>query len=112
MEPFNKEEYLRQLGGRVRDYRIRQGMSQDELATKAGYTSRSSISKIEHGKADIPRSQIMTIAAALHIDPTELTIIDIQEPTPEDIALARQIHRLDAYRRALVESIINTEPKQ
>ena len=112
MESFNKEEYLRELGGRVRDYRMLQGMSQDELATKAGYTSRSSISKIEHGKADIPRSQIIAIAAALKIDPTMLTIIDIKEPTDEEIELARKIQRLDAYRRALVESIINTEPKQ
>ncbi len=112
MESFNKEEYLRELGGRVRDYRMLQGMSQDELATKAGYTSRSSISKIEHGKADIPRSQIIAIAAALNIDPTMLTIIDIKEPTDEEIELARKIQRLDAYRRALVESIINTEPKQ
>lgn len=112
MESFNKEEYLRQLGGRVRDYRMLQGMSQDELAQKAGYTSRSSISKIEHGKADIPRSQILMIANALHIDPTELTIIDIKEPTDAEVELARQIMRLDAYRRALIESIINTEPKQ
>lgn len=110
MESFDRVIYLQEFGEKVKKYRTAKGMSQDELAQKAGYTSRSSISKIEHGKADVPRSQIIMIANALGIDPIALTIE--VKPTEEDIALAKQIARLDSYRRALIESILNTEPKQ
>lgn len=38
------------LGDRVKKERIRLGMTQDELAKKAGYSSRTSINKIENGR--------------------------------------------------------------
>lgn len=37
------------LGERVKE-RIKLGMTQDELAKKAGYSSRTSINKIENGR--------------------------------------------------------------
>ena len=109
METFNKDDYLRSFGERVRQIRTAKGMSQDELAAKAGYTSRSTISKIENGHADVPRSQIVMIADALGVNPIELTLVE--EPSAQDIALAIKISKLDPYRRALIESIINTEPE-
>ena len=115
MEEFNKADFLITFGNRIKEIRIEKGMSQDELATRAGYTSRSTISKIENGKADVPRSQIVKLANALGVDPTELTytaIVEIKTPSEYDLELARRISRLDSYRKALIESIINTEPKQ
>lgn len=109
MDTFNRDDYLRNFGERVKQIRTAKGMSQDELAIKSGYTSRSTISKIEHGHADVPRSQIVLIAQALGVSPMELTLVE--EPTAKEIALARQIMRLDAYRRALIDSILNTEPE-
>ena len=47
-------------------------MTQEELAVKAGYTDRSSISKIEKGEVDLTQSKINLIAKALDISPTEL----------------------------------------
>ena len=38
------------LGERVKKERIKLGMTQDELAKKAGYSSRTSINKIENGR--------------------------------------------------------------
>lgn len=38
------------LGDRVKKERIRLGMTQEELAKKAGYSSRTSINKIENGR--------------------------------------------------------------
>ena len=37
----------------IKKLREELGMSQDELAEKAGYTSRSSIAKIEKGLVDL-----------------------------------------------------------
>ena len=39
---------------RIRRRREELGLSQDELAKKLGYKSRSSINKIEKGENDIP----------------------------------------------------------
>lgn len=47
-------------------------MSQDELAVAVGYTSRTSIAKVESGKIDIPQSKIEAFAKALHCTPSEL----------------------------------------
>lgn len=44
-------------------------MSQEELAKLVGYTSRSTINKIESGKMDITRSKIEAIANALRVSP-------------------------------------------
>lgn len=56
----------------IRNRRIELGMSQQELAEKVGYKSRSTINKIELGINDIPRSKIDDFAVALKTTPTEL----------------------------------------
>ena len=50
----------------IRKYREQLGLSQEELAIRMGYKSRSSINKIEKGKNDIPQSKIIAFAKALH----------------------------------------------
>lgn len=47
-------------------------LSQDELAKLTGYTDRTSISKIESGKVDLPQSKIRLFAQALHTTEGEL----------------------------------------
>jgi len=48
------------------------GLSQDELAKKLGYKSRSSINKIEKGENDIPISKVIAFAEALNTTPEYL----------------------------------------
>lgn len=48
------------------------GMSQEQLAKKVGYTSRSTIARIERGDFDLSQSKIMEIAKALRISAGEL----------------------------------------
>lgn len=52
---------------RIRRLRQENNMSQDELAKKTGYTSRSAINKIEAGKIDISRAKIKVFADALGV---------------------------------------------
>lgn len=54
---------------RIRQRRLELGMSQEELAKKLGYKSRSSINKIELGKSDAQLSKIADIAKALETTP-------------------------------------------
>ena len=56
----------------IKNRRIELGMSQEELAEKMGYTSRSTIAKIESGKNDIPQSKIQAFAKALKTTPSIL----------------------------------------
>lgn len=57
---------------RIRRLRQENNMSQDELAKKTGYTSRSTINKIEAGKIDISRTKIKFFADALGVTPAYL----------------------------------------
>lgn len=73
------------------------GISQDELAQKTGYTSRSSIAKIEKGLVDLPQTKISLFANALKATPQELmgwissddddSLIDYFNKTMDEIIL-------------------------
>ena len=56
----------------IKELREQKGLSQDELAKLTGYTSRSSIAKIEKGEVDLTRSKIIAFAKALDTTPTQL----------------------------------------
>lgn len=51
---------------RIRERRIELGLTVEELAQRMGYKDKSSISKIENGKADIPQSKVVAFAKALN----------------------------------------------
>lgn len=61
-----------ELSKRIRMRREELGMSQDELAKKLGYKSRSTIAKIEAGENDIAQSKITAFADALETTPSYL----------------------------------------
>jgi len=52
--------------------RMELGLSQEELAKKVGYKSRSSINKVELGINDLPQSKIKEFAKALETTPAFL----------------------------------------
>ena len=53
------------LSTRVRLRREQLGLSQQELARRMGYRSRSSITKLEKGINDLPQSKVEELAQAL-----------------------------------------------
>lgn len=57
---------------RIRTRREELNLSQEELAKKMGYKSRSSINKIEMGENDIPQSKVEAFAKALDTTPAYL----------------------------------------
>lgn len=60
------------IGENIRNARIAAEMTQEELASKMGYKSKSTINKIELGKNDIPQSKIIQFAEVLNTTPTAL----------------------------------------
>jgi len=59
---------------RVRDLRIKRGMSQEELANLVGLSGRSHISKIEKGDRDIKQGLLVKLARALSTTPEYLLV--------------------------------------
>ena len=60
------------IGKKIKDLRIDLGITQNELAEMLGYTSRSTINKIEMGINDITQSKIASFAKALKTTPAYL----------------------------------------
>ena len=60
------------LSTRVRLRREQLGLSQEELARRMGYRSRSSITKLEKGINDLPQSKVEELAQALETTPAAL----------------------------------------
>lgn len=69
---MEQEDILKSFGERVKDRRIAARLSQEYVAEVMGYKTRSSIQKIEVGKADIPQSKIYQLAQVLKTTPAYL----------------------------------------
>lgn len=54
------------IGDRIKKKRLALNLSQQELAEKVGYTSRSSINKIELGLVNLPQSKVQLLAQVLN----------------------------------------------
>lgn len=57
---------------KIKNRRLELGYSQDELAKRMGYKSRSTINKIESGQVDISRNKIAKFAEVLQVTPSYL----------------------------------------
>ena len=88
------------IGERVRECRIKKGMTQTELAEKLGYKSKSSITHIESGR-DIPRGMVAELAAVLDTTPSHLMGWDELPPASPLTTPEQQL--LDLFRQLNAE---------
>ena len=99
MNEDQRKEYLLLIGTRIKKLRIERELSQDELAKRSGYGSRSTINKIELGINDIPQSKIKAIAEALGVSVGEILCWDEfdkkinTESLKKDVSLFEQIEK-------------------
>ncbi len=103
------------IGERIKARREQLNMSQDELAQKMGYKSRSTIAKIESEINEVTQSKIVAFAKALNTSTGYLMGDDA--PTkrsyyldPETAALAQELHDNPQYR-ALLDSSKKLSPE-
>ncbi len=77
----------------IRQLREELGLSQDELAKRLGYKSRSTIAKIESGSNDIPQSKIAAFAAALETTPARLLGLEspAEQHAPREVAYTKRV---------------------
>ena len=100
------------IGERIKQRRNELNMSQDELAKKVGYKSRSSIQKIESARS-LPITKVEKMAVALECKPSylmgwESTKIEIDvEPTP-DVKRAMELYKQYAKVSPEIQAAIET----
>ena len=73
---------MSELSTRLRLRRKELGLSQEELAQRMGYRSKSSITKLEKGVNDLPQAKLEELAAALETTPAYLLGLDAPCPPP------------------------------
>ena len=54
------------IGTRIMERRLQLGLTQEELAFRMGYKTKSAINKIELGINDVSQSKVVKFAEALH----------------------------------------------
>lgn len=87
------------LGERVRQLRQKAGMTQDALAKEIGYSTKTSISKIENNILDINQSTIVALARALKTTPSVIMgWTDIDEKSTPTSELADMLPNENIYK--------------
>ena len=89
------------VGDRILFMRKQLGLTQEELAKKMGYKSKSTINKIELGINDIPQSKIFQFAEVLDTTPAYLMGWDEEEKiSPNEPTLTEgEKMLLDLFKR-------------
>jgi transcriptional regulator with XRE-family HTH domain len=67
-----KEDEAMRMGEIIRQRRIELGLSQEELAVRCGFKSKSTISKMESGQRTTKQKNLLQVARALDLDPALL----------------------------------------
>ena len=110
--------YLDDLGDKIRERRKRLGISQQELAEAAGYTSKVAICRIESGKMNLTMDKLVAIAKHLDMPVSELMHADEPDRTlppggfhggntrPDLIPIIENIKELDPSDVARVKQYI------
>ena len=66
------EKMKKEIGEKIKEKREKMNLSQEQLAEKLGYKSKTSIHKVEQGMTDLPQSKIIEFAKALNTSPAYL----------------------------------------
>jgi len=98
---------MENIGARIKNARLVNKLSQEELAHKVGYVSRSSINKIELGLVDLSASRISAIAKALGVSETWLLGLEDQENNPR-VALTSMFEALNKEGQDLLLDMAKT----
>lgn len=104
---LSKQEQRVILGQKIRELRLAKGMTQEELARKAGFRGRAAINSIEKAHSGINVGRLPDLARALGVDP--LVLFD-SDKTPDftlEGALIEKIKRLDDLERKQIEAMID-----
>ncbi len=87
------------IGNKIKKMREQRNMSQEELAKRVGYTSRSSINKIEKDGRGIPSDKIVEFAKVFNVSPAYLMGWEDEEDTKEFLPASKKGVRIPVLGR-------------
>lgn len=96
---------MKTIGERIKKRREDLGVSQEELAKKLGYKSRSSINKIESDARNLTQSKIKAIADALETTPSYIMGWEDMEKKADVIADLVLLMEVDDDFRITVQNL-------
>ena len=94
-----------EIANRIKEVRLKRGMSQQDLATACGLKSRSSINKIEKNTYEPSLEQIKKIAKALNTD-ADYLVFGNRDTKQEEIE--RLFGRLNEQQQEAVLAFLRT----
>ncbi len=105
---------MSKIGENIRRKREECGLSQEELATRMGYKSKSTINKIELGINDIPQNKIAKFAECLHTTPAVLMGWVDQQTGKKNDVLANIVMKMrsDDELLSMVETLAKLDPEK
>lgn len=113
------------VGANILAARKRLGLTQEELAARVGYKTKSAINKIELGVRDLPQKKIAAFAQALDTTPGQLMGWDQEEPEelqglgalaaqvlmdPDAAQMVQQYMALEESDRQAIRDFMNLSP--
>ena len=105
---------MSQIGENIRRRRIELKMTQEDLAVRVGYTSKSTINKIEQGVNDVPQNKIVKFADALNTSPAALMGWIDEKTSEKNDTLASIVLQLrkDEQLLSMVEKLSKLSPEK
>ena len=93
------------IGVRIMERRQQLGLTQEDLAFRMGYKTKSAINKIELGINDVSQSKVVKFAEALNTSVAYLMGWDEtkEKPTVQDDGLSKEMLELIDYIKKLPE---------
>ncbi len=114
---------MSKIGENIRKRRVQLGLTQEELANRVGYTSKSTINKIEQGVNDVPQNKIVKFADALNTSPSVLmgwvddqtnkkndalaNIVLLLRKDEDLLEMVEALSKLNPEKRQAVKSVLN-----
>lgn len=96
---INNDKTLENIGNQIRKYRLKKGLSQEELAELADI-SKSHMSNIENGKKEMSVTILREISIALNVSANKLLNIEESGEVPQwQIDVVKELDDCDAQLR-------------
>lgn len=93
------------IGKKIRERRLALGMTQEELAQKVGFKTKSAINKIEMDKNDVNQTLLVRIAHALECEPT-FFIDSVPHKEYPSAAVMEYAKRLSALPPDMLDNVL------
>lgn len=100
---------MSELKDKIKEIRNREGLSQDEMGRRVGYTNRASVNKIENGNGDVPFDRLMDIINEYLLEIDDLTNKEVVDFSLRDLAIDDWKELIVVYKDAMCIPFFNSD---